>query len=61
MKYDVDITRIGYASLTFTVEAENEEEAKEKALQEAWNTGWSEDSVDYEVDDCNESKEEEDE
>ena len=58
MKYDVDITRIGYASLTFTVEAENEEEAKEKALQEARNTGWSEDTVDYDVDDCNESEEE---
>ena len=58
MKYDVDITRIGCACLTFTVEAENEEEAKEKAREEAFNTSWSECSVDYEVDDCRESEEE---
>ena len=58
MKYDVDITRNSYASLTFTVEAANKKEAKKKALQEAYDTGWDEDSYEYEVGDCSESEEE---
>ena len=57
MKYDVEITRIGYACLTFTVEAETEEEAKELAMDEAYNTGWDEYTAEYEIDDCYETEE----
>ena len=60
MKYDVEITRISYATVTFTVEAENEEQAQELAMNEAYNTSFDEDTAEYEVDSCVESDEEED-
>ena len=56
MKYEVDITRISYASLTFGVEANSEEEAKRIAMDMAYNTGWDEASADYEIDACSESE-----
>ena len=49
MKYEVDITRVSYANITFSVEANSQEEAKELALDQAYNTGWCEDSAEYEV------------
>lgn len=55
MKYEVDITRISYASLTFGVEANSEEEAKRIAMGMAYNTGFDEDTAEYEVDSCVES------
>lgn len=61
MKYDVEITRISYATVTFTVEAENEEQAQELAMNEAYNTSFDEDTADYEVESCIESDEEEEE
>jgi hypothetical protein len=48
MKYKVSVTRISYASKEFEVEAENEIEAKNNALDKAYNTVFSEDSADYE-------------
>ena len=56
MKYEVEITRISYASLTFGVEAEDEIQARLIALEQAANTGWSEDYADYKVDNCAESE-----
>lgn len=55
MKYEVDITRISYASLTFGVEANSEEEAKQIAMQMAYNTGFDEDTAEYEIDNCTKS------
>ena len=55
MKYEVEITRISYASLTFGVEANSEEEAKRIAMGMAYNTGFDEDTAEYEVDSCVES------
>lgn len=55
MRYEVEITRVSYSTLTFGVEANSEEEAKEKAMDEAYNTSFDEDSADYEIDHCSES------
>lgn len=55
MKYDVEITRISYATVTFTVEAENQEQAEELAMNEAYNTSFDEDTAEYEVESCVES------
>ena len=55
MKYNVCVCRIGYSYLTVEVEAENEEQAKEIAIDDAG--GWDECSVEYEAnieDDCDE-------
>ena len=56
MKYEVEITRVSYSTLTFGVEAKSEAEARLIAIEQASNTGWSEDYADYEVDSCTESK-----
>ena len=48
MKYKVSVTRISYASNEFEVEAENEIEAKNNALDKAYNTVFGEDNADYE-------------
>ena len=49
MKYEVEITRIGYSSLTFEIEADNKKQAEELALKESYNTGFDEYNVDYKV------------
>lgn len=59
MKYDVEITRISYSTITFTVEASSEEEAKDLAMDEAYNTSFDEDTAEYEIDGCYESEEDE--
>ena len=56
MRYEVEITRVSYSTLTFGVEANSEEEAQEKALDEACNTSFDEDTADYEIDSCSESE-----
>ena len=56
MKYEVEITRISYATLAFGVEANSEAEARLIALEQATNTGWDEDYADYKVDNCAESE-----
>ncbi len=56
MKYEVEITRISYATITFGVEANSQEEAEEKAMDEACNTSFDEDTAEYEIDSCNESE-----
>ena len=55
MRYEVEITRVSYSTLTFGVEANSEEEAQEKAMDEAYNTSFDEDDANYEIDSCNES------
>lgn len=49
MRYEIEITRVSYSTLTFGVEANSEEEAQEKALDEARNTSFDEDDADYEI------------
>lgn len=49
MKYKILVTRIAYSSIEFDVEAENEVEAREKALDKAYNTEFSEGNADYET------------
>ena len=51
MKYEVEILRIGYSSRTFEIEADNEEQAENLALEEAYNTGFDEYNADYEIGD----------
>ena len=51
-KYTVPVARIGYSMMDIEVEAENEEEAIEKAIEEAGNHVFSEHSSDYEADDA---------
>ena len=49
MRYEIEITRVSYSTLTFGVEANSEKEAPEKALDEARNTSFDEDDADYEI------------
>ena len=49
MKYEVEITRVSYSTLTFGVEAKDEIQARIIAVEQAANTGWSEDYADYKV------------
>ena len=56
MRYEVDITRVSYSTLTFGVEANSEEEAREKALDKACNTSFDEDDANYEIESCSESE-----
>ena len=55
MKYEVEITRISYATITFGVEANSREEAEEKAMDEAYNTSFDEDTAEYGVESCHKS------
>jgi len=45
--FKVAVTRIGYATKDFEVEAETQEEANEKALEEAGNYEFNEKESDY--------------
>jgi hypothetical protein len=47
MKYEVEITRISYSTLTFGVEANSQEEAEDLAMDMAYNTSFDEDTADY--------------
>ena len=47
-KYEVSVTRIGYAHTTIEVEAESEEQAEQKAIDMAGNYDFSEHDADYE-------------
>ena len=58
MKYIVGVTRTSYASLEFEVEANSKEEAEDKALDMAYNTGWDEDTADYDVEYTEEDEDE---
>lgn len=49
MKYKILVTRISYSSIEFDVDAENEVEARENALDAAANTVFSEGNADYET------------
>jgi hypothetical protein len=48
-KWKVEVCRISYANQIITVEADNEEEAKQKALELAGDYFFSAHSADYEV------------
>ena len=52
MKYEVEVTRISYATITVTVDAESRDEAEDLAMDEAYNTSFDEDSADYQIDSC---------
>lgn len=53
MKYEVEVTRISYFTLTFTVDAANEEEAQELTMNEAYNTVfYNENTADYQIESC---------
>ena len=54
MKYEVEVTRISYATESFLIEADSRDEAEELAMDEAYNTSFDEDSADYEIDSCRE-------
>ena len=56
MKYEVEITRISYATLVFGVEANSKREAEDLAMDMAHNTGFDEDSAYYEIGGCDESE-----
>lgn len=49
MRYEIEITRVSYSTLTFGVEANSEKEAREKALDEARNTSFDEDDADHQL------------
>lgn len=51
MKYEVSITRIGYAHRRFEVEADSELEAQEKAIDMAGDYDFSEGDAEYECED----------
>jgi hypothetical protein len=50
MKYTVLVIRTSYGNREIEVEANSEEEAKEKAIDEAGNYEFSEHTSNYEVD-----------
>lgn len=50
MKYEVGVIRIGYGHTSFIVEADSEEQAGERALEEAGDHEFTENSSDYELD-----------
>lgn len=54
-KFTVTVTRISYSSKEIEVEAENEDDAKEKALDEAGDHEFSEKDADYKVEHVNEN------
>lgn len=49
MKYKVTVTRTSYASREHVIEADSEEEATQKALDEAGDYEYSEKDAEYEV------------
>lgn len=61
MKYEVEVTRISYATERFLIEADNEEQAQELAMHEAYNTSFDEDTAEYEIDGVYESEEDDEE
>lgn len=48
-KYNISVTRIGYACRTIEVEADSQAEAEDLALEEAPNLEFSEHDSDYEI------------
>jgi hypothetical protein len=49
-KFKVDVTRTTYDSMSFDVEADNENQAHEIAIALACDTSWGSGNVEYEVD-----------
>lgn len=50
MKYKVDVTRTTFDSMSFDVEAKDENQAHEIAIELAENALWGSGNVEYEVD-----------
>ena len=46
-KFKIEVARISYASRIIEIEADTEEQAKEKAIDEAGNYEFSEHDADY--------------
>jgi hypothetical protein len=51
IKYKVDVTRTSYDTQTYIIEAENEDEAYDLAIEEACNDSWGSGNAEYEVED----------
>ena len=49
MKYKVTITRTTYDSMSFDVEADNEENAEDIAYDIAYNASWGSGNAEYEI------------
>ena len=55
-KFTVEISRTEYSTKTFEVTAKNKKEAKEIALDDAYNTAWDRGgNVEYEIEDIDEN------
>jgi hypothetical protein len=55
-EFKVTINRIAYSTKEFSIEANSEEEAKQKAMQLAADTEFSEKDADYEVESINQKQ-----
>lgn len=55
-KFNVTVSRAGYSSADFEVEAKSETEAEQKALEKAGNHEFREKDANYEVDNVAEVK-----
>lgn len=56
-KYRVNVNRIGYANKIFEISAQNKNEAKARALDDAGNFEFSEHNAEYEIEDIIELEE----
>ena len=54
-KYEIEICRASYAFVTFGVYAESLEEAKDKAMCNAYSTSFDEDDAEYSIESASES------
>lgn len=54
-KYNVQLVRISYGFNIIEIEAENEDEARDKAIDVAGDYNYSESSAEYEIDFINEA------
>lgn len=49
MKFEIEVTRTSYATTKIEIEADNLQQAKEKALEEAGDIEFGSGQADYEV------------
>ncbi len=54
-KYEIEVCRTSYSSITFGIYAESLEEAKDKAMENAYSTSFDEDDAEYSIESAGES------